>query len=141
MHFQFPWTEAPADARHSHFLSKLFPTKREHSPATALRRARALKFVSYYRPHVPLLLADLSCAVLVAASAVALPLCASYITGHLAELSGAENGLQHILTIGGLMLGVLAVQAVAKFFVDYQGHMLGSRIEADFRRQLFSQLY
>ncbi|HLV82196.1 MAG TPA: ABC transporter ATP-binding protein [Devosia sp.] len=141
MHFQFPWTEAPADARHSHFLSKLFPTKREHSPATALRRARALKFVSYYRPHVPLLLADLGCAVLVAASAVALPLCASYITGHLAELSGAENGLQHILTIGGLMLGVFAVQAVATFFVDYQGHMMGSRIEADLRRELFAHCH
>lgn len=141
MHFQFPWTEAPADARHSHFLSKLFPTKREHSSATALRRARALKFVSYYRPHVPLLLADLGCAVLVAASAVALPLCASYITGHLAELSGAENGLQQILTIGGLMLGVFAVQAVATFFVDYQGHMMGSRIEADLRRELFAHCH
>ena len=81
MHFQFPWTEAPNDAPRSHFLSRLFKTKAEPSPLAALRRARMRTFLSYYRPHVPMLLADLGCAVLVAASAVALPLCASYITG------------------------------------------------------------
>ena len=40
-------------------------------PATALTRARARKFLSYYRPHLPLLAADLACAILVAATALA----------------------------------------------------------------------
>tara|TARA_R110002124_G_scaffold63350_12_gene173038 strand:- start:38208 stop:40064 length:1857 start_codon:yes stop_codon:yes gene_type:complete len=140
MHFQFPWTEAPADARRSHFLSKLFQNKTDRSPLAALRRTRLRKFARYYRPHIPLLLADLACAVLVAASAVALPLCASYITSHLSDLSGASGaneGLMRILAIGGVMLGVFVVQALATYFVDYQGHVMGARIEADVRRELF----
>ena len=134
MHFQFPWTGAPAGQRRSPFL-KTFSSTDPH--AAARQRARLRKFVSYYRPHIPLLLADLGCALLVAASAVALPVCASYLTGHLAELSGAGAGLQQILVVGAIMLAVFLIEAVATFFVDYQGHMMGSRIEADLRRELF----
>ncbi|WP_232846668.1 ABC transporter ATP-binding protein [Devosia beringensis] len=75
---------------------------------------------------------------LVAASAVALPLCASYLTAHLAELSGTGDGFRQILFVGAIMVGVFLVEAVATFFVDYQGHMMGSRIEADLRRELFA---
>ena len=55
--------------------------RRNTNSARAMTRAR--KFVAYYRPYIPLLLADLACAVLVAAGAIALPLCASYITARL----------------------------------------------------------
>ena len=137
MHFQFPWTGAPADGRRSPLLSRLFETVATDPAIAARQRARARKFVSYYRPHLPLLLADLGCAMLVAASAVALPLCASYLTTHLAELSGTGDGFRQILFVGAIMVGVFLVEAVATFFVDYQGHMMGSRIEADLRRELF----
>ena len=138
MHFPFPWTGAPADGRRSPLFRKRFRTKANNTRPTALQRQRAGKFVSYYRPHIPLLLADLGCALLVAASAVALPLCASYLTGNLAGLSDTGDGLRQILVVGAIMLGVFLVEAVATFFVDYQGHMMGSRIEADLRRELFA---
>ena len=38
------------------------------------RAQRWRKFLSYYRPHLGLLIADLACVVLVSASALALPL-------------------------------------------------------------------
>ncbi len=137
MHFPFPWTGAPTDGRRKPLLANPLRAK-THDPALiALRRARARKFISYYQPHIPLLLADLGCALLVAASAVALPLCASYLTSHLAELAGTSDGLRPILVVGAIMLAVFLVEAVATFFVDYQGHMMGSRIEADMRRELF----
>lgn len=74
---------------------------------------------------------------LVAASAIALPLCASYITTRLPELAQADNALTQILSMGGIMLAVWAIQALATYFVDYQGHVMGARIEADVRRELF----
>nr|WP_295891607.1 ABC transporter ATP-binding protein [uncultured Devosia sp.] len=98
---------------------------------------RARKFVAYYRPYIPLLLADLACAVLVAAGAIALPLCASYITARLPELAQSDDAVTQILTMGGIMLGVFLVQSLATFFVDYQGHVMGARIEADVRKELF----
>ncbi|WP_375452141.1 ABC transporter ATP-binding protein [uncultured Devosia sp.] len=95
------------------------------------------KFAGYYRPYRWLLVADLACAVLVAATAIALPLCASVITARLPELAAAPDGLQQILSIGAVMLGVFLIQSLATYFVDYQGHVMGARIEADVRKELF----
>ena len=100
-------------------------------------RARARRFISYYRPHLPLLMADLLCAVSVAATAVAMPLIANHIVNRLPELANAPDALQQILSLGAIMLGVFLVQALATYFVDYQGHAMGARIEAQVRRELF----
>ncbi len=101
------------------------------------RRSRWRKFLSYYRPHLPLLLADLFCAILVAGTAVALPLCANYVTRYLLTLSDTPQAFSAILVIGAAMLAILAIQSVAIFFVDYQGHVMGARIEAAVRQELF----
>jgi ATP-binding cassette subfamily B protein len=138
MHSQNAWQEPRSDAGHSRFLTRLLvrlTAGRSDDPARALTRAG--KFVAHYRPYRGLLLADLACAVLVAATAIALPLCASYITTQLPELARTENALVHILAMGGIMLLVWLVQALATYFVDYQGHVMGARIEADMRRELF----
>ncbi|WP_332692999.1 ABC transporter ATP-binding protein [Devosia sp.] len=138
MHSRNPWPEQRSDAGRSHLFSKLLArllSGRNGDPGRTLARAR--KFIGYYRPYVPLLLADLACAVLVAASAIALPLCASYITTSLPALAEADDALLQILSIGGIMLGVFLVQSLATYFVDYQGHVMGARIEADVRQELF----
>ncbi|EJC66673.1 ABC-type multidrug transport system, ATPase and permease component [Rhizobium leguminosarum bv. viciae WSM1455] len=101
------------------------------------RWSRMRKFLAYYRPHLPLLLADLLCAILVAGTAVALPLCANVVTSRLLALPDAPQAFAHILAMGGVMLAVLAVQIVAIFFVDYRGHVMGARIEATVRQELF----
>ncbi|MBA1348092.1 ABC transporter ATP-binding protein [Rhizobium sp. WYCCWR 11146] len=101
------------------------------------RWSRMRKFLSYYRPHLPLLLADLLCAILVAGTAVALPLCANIVTSRLLALPDAPQAFGNILAMGGVMLAVLAVQIVAIFFVDYRGHVMGARIEATVRQELF----
>jgi ATP-binding cassette subfamily B protein len=95
------------------------------------------KFLSYYRPHLPLLAGDILCAVLVAATALALPLCARYVTQDLVQLPEVPEAIGRIYAMGGIMLAVLAVQVLAIFFVDYQGHMMGAKIEAHLRKQLF----
>lgn len=138
MHSQNSWTEPRSDAVRNRFLSKLLGRLAGGTDGdSGLRARRARKFIGYYRPYLPLLLADLACAVLVAATAIALPLCASYITTRLPELASADDALLQILVMGGVMLAVWVVQALATYFVDYQGHVMGARIEADVRRELF----
>ena len=107
-------------------------------PAAAARRLR--KLLSYYRPHIPLLVADLACAILVAGTALFLPISASYITRQLADLSDVPAVLNQIYLAGGLMLVLLAVQALCTLFVDYQGHMMGAKIERAMRTHLFEHL-
>ena len=103
------------------------------------RRHRVGKFLSYYRPHLRLLVADLACAVLISATALALPICASIVTREVTALGGSPAALGQIFLIGALMLAVLTVQVMATFFVDYQGHMMGARIESEVRRELFER--
>ncbi|ASS57147.1 ABC transporter ATP-binding protein [Rhizobium leguminosarum] len=121
--------------RHNPFVNFL----RDHpiSADRGRRWSRMHKFLSYYRPHMPLLLADLLCAILVAGTAVALPLCANVVTSRLLALPDAPQAFGQILAMGSIMLAVLAVQIIAIFFVDYRGHVMGARIEATVRQELF----
>ena len=136
MHFQFPWARVDANARRSRFFP--FLAAQFSRPDNSVRHnTRWRKFLSYYRPHLPLLVGDVGCAVLVAATALALPLCANYVTRHLVELPEAPEALGQIYLMGGVMLAMLAVQVVAIFFVDYQGHMMGAKIERTLRKQMF----
>ncbi|QIO51570.1 ABC transporter ATP-binding protein [Rhizobium leguminosarum bv. trifolii] len=131
-----PFSRARKSSRRHNLFLNFF----RDDPNTADRdrgRSRMLKFLSYYRPHLPLLLADLICAILVAGTAVALPLCANVVTSRLLALPAAPQAFAQILAMGGVMLAVLAVQIVAIFFVDYRGHVMGARIEATVRQELF----
>jgi ATP-binding cassette subfamily B protein len=115
------------------------------SPNEARRRlsdsrvaaGRFRKFLSYYRPYRGLLIADVACAFLVAGTALLLPLCANYVTKRLLEGPPAAELLGEIWLLGGAMLGLVAVQTVCTMFVDYQGHVMGAKMERDMRRELF----
>ncbi|TLX09384.1 ABC transporter ATP-binding protein [Rhizobium sp. MHM7A] len=131
-----PFSRARKSSRRHNLFLDLF---RDYSNAADRQRrwSRMRKFLSYYRPHLPLLLADLLCAILVAGTAVALPLCANIVTSRLLSLPDAPQAFAQILAMGGVMLTVLAVQIAAIFFVDYRGHVMGARIEATVRQELF----
>ncbi|KAB8146003.1 ABC transporter ATP-binding protein [Chloroflexia bacterium SDU3-3] len=98
---------------------------------------RVRKFFSYYRPHWRLLLADLACAMVVAAIALVLPLCARHITSVLLA-APTPDAPRQIAMVGLLMLALIAVYAICNMFVDYQGHMMGTMMERDLRAELFA---
>lgn len=110
------------------------------APSPVRARARLTAFLAGYRPHLPLLAADLGCAVLVAATALALPICANLITRALAAAGGGPAALEAVWRFGGVMLALLALQALCTLFVDYQGHVMGAKIEAALRQSVFDHL-
>jgi len=119
------------------------PTPNRKDPARAdaaahsLRRSRLRKFLSYYRPHLPLLLADVVCALIVSLTALFLPLCANHITKRLVALDDVPDALGQIYAMGGIMLALLAIQALSTLFVDYQGHVMGAKMESALRKEVF----
>lgn len=97
---------------------------------------RSKKFLSYYKPYVRLLLADMACALIVSVVTLILPLCTRYIAKNV--LGGiTPNALGQIYTIGAVMLALLVIYALCNMFVDYRGHMMGAMMESDMRRELF----
>ncbi len=98
--------------------------------------SRSKKFLSYYKPHLRLLFADLACAFVVSAITLVLPLCTSYITKNV--LGGnTPNALNQIYMMGAVMFALVVAHTLCNMFVDYQGHMMGARMESDMRSELF----
>ena len=42
-----------------------------------------------------------------------------------------------ILRVGALLLALELIQALCSYFMDYQGHSIGAKMERDMRAQLF----
>ena len=99
--------------------------------------SRTRIFFSYYKPYLKWLFADLICAFVVAGITLILPLYARYITQNV--LGGnTSDALNQIYTVGALMIGLVIIQTACNTFVDYQGHMMGAKMESDLRRDLFA---
>lgn len=96
-------------------------------------------FLSYYRPYKRILLLDLLCALLVAGVTLVYPLCAGYVTRTVLH-QDSSAALHGLMQVGAFMLALLLVQIAANTFLDYQGHMMGTYIERDMRRDLFRHL-
>jgi ATP-binding cassette subfamily B protein len=105
--------------------------------ATIVAGPRAKKFLSYYKPYRGLLLADLLCAIIISAAALLLPVCANFITKNLLAKEGGPAALERIYALGVAMLALVVFQVVCTLFVDYQGHVMGAKMERDMRRELF----
>ncbi len=101
--------------------------------------SRMKKFLSYYRPHIGLLIADLVCAFIVSGITVVLPLCAGYITKNVLDGSNPD-ALNQIAAMGMVMLVLVIILTLCNGFVDYQGHMMGAKMESDMRDELFDHL-
>jgi ATP-binding cassette, subfamily B, bacterial len=98
---------------------------------------RTRKFFSYYRPYRRLFLSVLACTMLVAGITLVLPLGVRYITKSMLAAPGPD-ALQQIYAVGALMLGLVALQTVFGYYVDYRGHAMGAMMESDLRQELFA---
>ena len=99
------------------------------------------RFLAYYRPHLGLFLLDLSCALVVAAVDVAFPLTTQYILRSLLPAMALDNALVRtfVLLIGCLICAYL-IRAILQYIIGYWGHRLGTYIEADMRRDIFTHI-
>jgi len=94
------------------------------------------KFISYYKPYWKLFSLDMSCAFLIAAIDLAFPLITRQFINDI-----IPNGKLRIFYLFIIALLVLAViRAVLNYIIDYWGHIVGTRMERDMRRDLFEHL-
>jgi ATP-binding cassette subfamily B protein len=98
--------------------------------------SRSKKFVSYYKPYLRWLAADIACAFIVSGITLLLPICARYITKDVLE-GNSPDALTQIFMMGIVMVVLVLVHALCNAFIDYQGHMMGAKMESDMRGELF----
>ena len=97
---------------------------------------RFKQFVSFYKPYAGWFFADMACALLMSAIALVVPLGVRTITEDvLAQGMASPQG--RILRLGLILFLLVIVQALCQYFLDYQGHHMGAKMERDMRAQLF----
>ena len=98
-----------------------------------------LKFLSYYKRHMPVMISDLFCAALTTVCELVLPMLVREITT-VAENDIASLTLDLILKCGLLYLILRLIDTAANYYMTTVGHIMGTRIETDMRRDLFAHL-
>ena len=94
------------------------------------------KFISYYRPHRKLFALDMFCGLLVAICDLFYPI----ITRNIINVYVPNKQLQLLITWSVVMLLIYVAKACLNFVVQYWGHIVGVRMQADMRRDMFTKL-
>jgi len=94
------------------------------------------KFIKYYKPHLLLFTLDMFCAFTLAICNIVYPLIAKLIMDEYAP----NADWKMIIILCSILLGIYILKAILNFILQYWGHIVGVRIQADMRKELFSHL-
>lgn len=94
------------------------------------------RFLVYYRPHRLLFGLDMGASLLVSVIAVIYPMITRWMLNELIP----NRQLRMVAAAGGLLLGLYFIRMLLNYFIQYQGHMMGTKMQAQMRRDLFSHL-
>ena len=94
------------------------------------------KFIHYYGPYKAVFFIDLICAAVISLVDLAYPQILRTMTKTL--FTQDKDIILHALPVIGISLFVMyIIQSLCKYYVTYQGHMMGANMERDMRRELF----
>lgn len=101
-------------------------------------REVARKFIGYYKPYTGLFVLDLVCASVVAAIDLAFPQILNFFVEDF--FVNARDAIMDVLP--WVFLGLVALYALrtlCQYFISAWGHIMGARMEANMRQDLFRQ--
>ena len=94
------------------------------------------RFLSYYKPYLKTFTLDMCCALGNSATGILYPILTRYMLNDLIP----NRKFNQIILFGGILLMAYVLKRLMKYSVDYYGHMVGTRLQADMRRELFAKL-
>jgi len=94
------------------------------------------RFISYYKPHKTLFAADMLCALLLAACDLFYP----EITRRMLNDYIPNGQIKMLVVFAAVLLGVYLLKMGLNYFVLYYGHVMGVRMQAQMRKDVFDHL-
>lgn len=94
------------------------------------------RFLPFYKPHLKLFIIDMLCAFIISVFNLVYP----YITKEIINTYVPQKLLYSMLSGLGLLLGFYLIKAALNFILQYWGHLVGVRMQADMRSKLFNHL-
>lgn len=94
------------------------------------------KLFSYYKPYKLLFFSDLFFAIVGAVITLVIPLMVRYITNEVVYFESGK-AQETILFLGIFLILLVIIEAGCNYFMTYYGHMMGTYMEANMRKDIF----
>ena len=94
------------------------------------------KFISYYKPHKKIFFLDMLASFFVSLIGIVYPIVTRTMLNDLIP----ERKYRLIIIFGLLLLALYALRMFLNYFIQYQGHMMGVKMQAQMRSDMFSHL-
>lgn len=94
------------------------------------------KFIKYYRPYKKLFILDILAASLFAACELVYP----YVTRSLIDMVIPSSNMALLVKFAIVLALIFLLKAVLNYFMQYWGHVVGVRMQADMREMVFTHL-
>lgn len=105
---------------------------------TKIMNSRAKKFLSFYKPYKKLFFSDMLCALVAAAISLVYPMIVRYITNTVLIDYEINQAVAIIIKLAAVMVGLALLELFCNFFIAYQGHIMGAKMEYDMRNEIFA---
>src|SRR6056297_111439 len=97
---------------------------------------RLKEFIKYYKPHKKLFIIDMVCSFAISSLDLVFPIISrNFINDFI-----PNEKLDAIINFSVLLLILYVVRMFLQYVVSYWGHVMGTRMEADMRKDLFSHI-
>ncbi len=94
------------------------------------------RFLSYYRPHLKLFVLDMLAAFCISAIGMVYPI----VTNKMLNEYIPAADYRPIVFAGLLVFGLYILRLLFRYYVQYYGHLIGVRMQATMRSELFAHL-
>lgn len=97
------------------------------------------KFISYYKPYKNMFFFDMFCAFLLSAIDLSFPVIVNYLLNNVYTLEKSKI-FKYVAAIGTALLIMYIIRYFCQYYITSWGHIMGARMEADMRQDIFDHL-
>ncbi|MCQ2441127.1 MAG: ABC transporter ATP-binding protein/permease [Clostridia bacterium] len=98
------------------------------------------RFLPYYKKYIGILVFDLFCALLTTVCELVLPMIVREITDRATGGNISALTVSFVLRVGLFYLVLRIIDTVANYYMASVGHIMGTKMETDMRRDMFAHL-
>lgn len=96
-------------------------------------------FISYYKPYKKMFFMDMFCALTLSAIDLAFPIIVKNLLDNVGSLE-SHVIVKYVLVLGAFMLSMYVIRFFCQYYIASWGHIMGARMEADMRKDIFGHL-
>lgn len=100
------------------------------------------KFISYYKPYKGMFILDMLASLLISIIGMGYPILTNTVLNKIVpnEDLVLDEKLKFIIIFGLCLLACYIIRMLLRYFVQFYGHVIGVKMQADMRRDMFTKL-